>query len=177
MASEHSAPATVLLFFHRQGCFETSRPAALHQLCVILHQIPHGHCGKVHLCLWMEVQTLLKAVNLAFRSMDGKIYSFASVDIKRGIEMATENYTNMVEDHWLTTNVGKMWKNLTQAPCSHSPRTSGRECIEKALRFVPTNWQQFSPGSSTSLWSKLPFTLPQICHHNYFPQWQWHHFI
>lgn len=50
----------------------------------------------------LEVQVLIKAQiqvhKSAFRFVDSKLYSSAGADLKMGIKMATENYTNMVAD-------------------------------------------------------------------------------
>lgn len=64
----------------------------------------------------LEVQTLVTAIEFAFRFADSKIYISAGADLSRGIKMATENYTNMVEDH-LSNNkfrkIRKIPKQLT----------------------------------------------------------------
>lgn len=64
----------------------------------------------------LEIQTLVTAIKCAFRFEDSKIYISAGADLSRGIKMATENYTNMMEDH-LSNNkcweIGKIPKQLT----------------------------------------------------------------
>ena len=65
---------------------------------------------------WMtrEVQRLLKARDIAFRSEDRALYNTARTNLRRGIREAKSDYRRKIEDHLDSNNSRQVWQGVQQ---------------------------------------------------------------
>ena len=60
----------------------------------------------------VEVRTLLKARDLAFKAGDQDQYRMARANLRRGIKAAKVDYKRKVENHLADNNPRKVWQGL-----------------------------------------------------------------
>ena len=97
---------------------------------------------------WMnkEVQNLLSARNIAFKSRNTSAYSAARSNLNKGIKKAKDIHRQRVEDHFNTADTRSMWQGVRDITdyksspiCPHSDNTLANELNTFFARFETGN--------------------------------------
>lgn len=104
---------------------------------------------------WMtrDVQRLLRARNIAFRSGDQALYSAARADLRRGIKGAKSEYRRRIEAHLESNNSRQVWQGIQQLTNykSTSGPAEGEASLAEELNNFFARFEVESPEAATPL--------------------------
>ena len=82
------------------------------KLQIATKMIVRDSCILLIMATWLQVRTLLKERNKAFRCGDGAQYNAARASLRRGIREAKTAYQSRIEEHLSSRNTQQVWQGV-----------------------------------------------------------------